>query len=301
MTKPDFIIIGAAKSGTTTLYKYLCRHPQIYMSTPKEPDFFSLDQNYTKGIEWYKSLFEKAKPSQICGEASTTYSRWHQHPQTAERMAKHLPDVKLIYIMRHPIDRAYSFYAYRLRRSQYNREFLAARDELMEAKTFEEAIAQQSEFIDSSYYLEQIERYLQFYPKESFLFLLMEDLINYPMDVVTNIFDFVGVDSDVKLIKEEAIVANKADDDSKKFFRRYFRESVQGIPGIKSVTQLLPKSLKQSFYRIAYNLNPKKLYKQQYVPPQILPETRNLLIEKFREPNYRLSQFLNRDLSHWNQ
>ena len=54
MTKPDFIIIGAAKSGTTTLYEYLCRHPQIFMSTPKEPDFFSLDQNYTKGIEWYE-------------------------------------------------------------------------------------------------------------------------------------------------------------------------------------------------------------------------------------------------------
>ena len=142
MSKPDFIIIGAAKSGTTTLYQYLCRHPQIYMSTPKEPDFFSLDMNYHKGIEWYESLFDGAKPEQICGEASTTYSRWHQHPKAAERISQYLPKVKLIYIMRHPVDRAYSFYAYRFKRSQHNRQFLEARNELMMARTFEEAIAE---------------------------------------------------------------------------------------------------------------------------------------------------------------
>ncbi|WP_048321155.1 sulfotransferase domain-containing protein [Crocosphaera watsonii] len=301
MTKPDFIIIGAAKSGTTTLYEYLCRHPQIFMSTPKEPDFFSLDQNYTKGIEWYESLFEEAKPHQICGEASTTYSRSHQHPNTAERIAKHLPDVKLIYIMRHPIDSAYSFYAYRLRRSQYNREFLAARNELMEAKTFEEGIAQQSEFIDSSHYLEQIEKYLPFYPQESFLFLFMEDLISNPMGVVTKIFDFLGVDFDIKLMNKEAIVANKADDDSEKFFRRRLSKSIQAIPLAKSASQLLPKSLKQTFYQIGYNFGNGKWTNQEYVPPQMLPETRTMLIEKFREPNHRSSQFLSRDLSHWNQ
>lgn len=301
MTKPDFIIIGAAKSGTTTLYKYLSRHPQIYMSRIKEPDFFSLDKNYAKGIHWYNSLFEGAKPSQLCGEASTTYSRWHQYPKTVERLTKHLPDVKLIYIMRHPIDRAYSFYAYRLRRSQYNREFLAARNELMEAKTFEEAIAQQSEFIDSSYYLEQIEKYLPFYPRESFLFLLMEDLIDNPMNVMNQIFEFLGVDSNVKLIQEEPIIANKADDDAKKFFLWNLRKSVQAIPLVKSTAQLLPKSFKKSFYEIVYKLSYKKLNHQEYVPPKMLPETRKMLIEKFREPNDRLSQFLERNLSHWNQ
>ena len=91
--KVNLFIVGAPKAGTTSLHHYLKEIPEILMSKRKEPDFFSLDQNYTKGIEWYESLFEEAKPHQICGEASTTYSRSHQHPNTAERIAKHLPDV----------------------------------------------------------------------------------------------------------------------------------------------------------------------------------------------------------------
>ncbi|NER32103.1 MAG: sulfotransferase domain-containing protein, partial [Symploca sp. SIO1C4] len=75
MRLPDFLIIGAAKSGTTTLYKYLCRHPQICMSNPKEPDFFAIDHIYDQGIDWYSSLFSEARLKQVCGEASTTYTR----------------------------------------------------------------------------------------------------------------------------------------------------------------------------------------------------------------------------------
>ena len=131
---PDFIIIGAAKSGTTSLYKYLCRHPQIFMCTPKEPDFFSIDANYFKGIDWYYSLFNEASPTQVCGEASTTYSRWHQHPKAAERIYQSLGQVKLIYIMRHPVDRAYSFYVHRFKGSLH-------KPELAVSNTFEETIS----------------------------------------------------------------------------------------------------------------------------------------------------------------
>ena len=73
---PDFFIIGSAKSGTTTLYRYLCRHPNIFMSTPKEMSFFSKDKEYERGVEWYASLFADASENQLCGEASTTYTRW---------------------------------------------------------------------------------------------------------------------------------------------------------------------------------------------------------------------------------
>ncbi len=301
MTKPDFIIIGAAKSGTTTLYQYLCRHPQIYMSTPKEPDFFSLDSNYTKGIEWYESLFDEAKPHQICGEASTTYSRWHQHPLAVERIANHLPHVKLIYIMRHPVDRAYSFYVHRLGGSQLNPELASARNELITAETFEEAIIQQSEFIDSSYYWEQIEKYLPFFPPESFLFLLMEDLINEPTNVLIKICQFLGVDDNVDLMPKGAIIANQAGDKSKKFHQRQLRQSIKSIPLVKYATKLFPKHFKKSIYEILGQLRNNNEKTKLYVPPKMLPETRQSLIDKFREPNQKLAQFLNRDLSHWNQ
>ena len=75
---PDFIIIGSAKSGTTSLYDYLLEHPLIYMSNPKEPCFFDENVAWDKGVAWYSSLFSGAENDQICGEASTNYTRWPQ-------------------------------------------------------------------------------------------------------------------------------------------------------------------------------------------------------------------------------
>ena len=112
---PDFIIIGAAKAGTTTLHHYLDLNPQIYMSSPKEPCFFSDDEIYVKGVDWYSSLFSSAKPDQACGEASTRYSPYPQYTEAAPRMAELLPHVKLIYIMRHPVDRAYSHHVHEMK------------------------------------------------------------------------------------------------------------------------------------------------------------------------------------------
>jgi hypothetical protein len=301
MNKPEFIIIGAAKSGTTTLYEYLCRHPQVFMSTPKEPDFFSLDANYQQGLEWYQDLFSSAQPDKVCGEASTTYSRLHQHPKTVERLAKVLPDVKLIYVMRHPVDRAYSFYRYRFKGSQENPQFLAERNELMTAKTFEEGIEQHSEFLDSSYYLYQIEKYLEYYPKASFLFLLMEDLIEQPAETLSKICHFLGVDPNIDLTQTGEVVANKGSDRPEWYVRNQLTAPLKAIPGVGSVSGLLPKSWKDQAYKMIRGLNYKQWKSAQYVPPPMQPATRQMLLEKFRDPNQKLAEFLNRDLSHWNQ
>jgi hypothetical protein len=294
MTMPDFLIIGAAKSGTTTLYEYLCQHPKIYMSHPKEPDFFALDSHYAKGLEWYSSLFSDAKPDGICGEASTTYSRLQQHPQAAKRIAQNLPNVKLIYIMRHPVERAYSFYVHRLKGARH-------KPELAVPNTFEEAIEQQSEFLDSSYYLQQIEEYLQFFPKESFLFLLMEDLIKNPVGTVNQVFNFIGADPQVDLNSDSPIVANKASDNPAWFVRSQLMSPFKALPGAKAIGSLLPKNFKNLAYQAIERLNYDSWVKQQYLPPPMLPETRQKLLAQFAEPNQKLAEFLNRDLSHWNQ
>lgn len=291
---PDFIIIGAAKSGTTTLYEYLCRHPQIYMCTPKEPDFFSIDANYAKGIDWYYSLFNDAKPTQICGEASTTYSRWHQHPLAVERIHKALPKVKLIYIMRHPVDRAYSFYIHRFKASLHKPQYAVS-------NTFEETIKQQSEFIESSYYLEQIEKYLQFFSQESFLFLLMEDLIERPAATLKKILSFINVEPQINLIEQKKIVANKAGDYPEWFIKKQLLNPLKKVPGVNLVSSMLPEQVKSSVYQTIKKAKYKEWKNSQFVPPPMLPETRAMLIDRFREPNLKLAKFLNRDLSHWNQ
>lgn len=300
MNQPNFIIIGAAKSGTTTLYKYLCRHPQVYMSQPKEPDFFSLDSNYARGIDWYQSLFTSAQSSQVCGEASTTYSRLQQYPKTVERLVDFLPNAKLIYIMRHPVDRAYSFYTYRFKGSQQNPEFLAARNELVTAKTFEQAIENNSDLIDSSDYLYQINKYLEYYPRESFLFLLMEDLIRQPQEEVKKICNFIGVDPTINLMPEGQIVANRASDRPEWYVRQQLTSGLKSIPGARLVKSLLPKAVKDTAYQTIKSFRYKQWKSQQYMPPPMRPETRQSLLEQFQEPNQKLAEFLGRDLSHWN-
>lgn len=303
MNYPDFLIIGAAKSGTTTLYKYLLEHPQVYMSTPKEPDFFSVDRNYSKGMAWYSSLFEAAQPGQICGEASTTYSRLQQYPHTVERMHQALPQVKLIYIMRHPVERAYSFYVHRYKGWRYNPELAASRGELVE-DTFEKTIAQQPEFIDSGYYLYQIEQYLKCYPRESFLFFLMEDLIQNPFETTQKIFDFIGVDPAQSLNQDREIVANKAGDHPEHVLKRELTKPLKSIPGVSVISKMVPQGVKDAAYQTLKQLKYtdwKTDNAQYYQPPSMLDETRHILLEKYHESNQKLAEFLQRDLSHWSQ
>ncbi|MGL5080471.1 MAG: sulfotransferase family protein [Microcoleaceae cyanobacterium] len=301
MQKPNFIIIGAAKSGTTTLYQYLCRHPHVYMSKPKEPDFFSLDQNYARGMNWYSSLFEKAEPDQVCGEASTTYSRLQRHPKTVERLAEALPNVKLIYIMRHPVDCAYSFYAFRFKGSQQNPDFLAARNELTTARTFEEAIQQSSEFVESSCYTYQIERYLEVFPKTSLLPVLMEDLIKKPVEVMGTICNFIGVDPTLDLTQAGEVIANTASDRPEWYVKQQLTASLKSVAGMNLISGMLPKGIKDQVYQVVKKLKYTGWTSEQYTPPPMLHETRQMLLEKFQEPNQKLVEFLNRDLSHWNQ
>ena len=110
MRLPNFLVIGAAKAGTTTVYQYLKQHPQVYMSPRKEPHFFS--KNGTKDypiptLEDYQALFQEASDEIAIGEASTSYLT---HPQTAERIQYHIPHAKLIAILRDPANRTYSLY-----------------------------------------------------------------------------------------------------------------------------------------------------------------------------------------------
>ncbi|MGF1499202.1 MAG: sulfotransferase domain-containing protein [Elainellaceae cyanobacterium] len=298
MRLPDFLVIGAAKAGTTTIFEYLCKHPQVFIPHWKEVSFFALDHLYGRGLEWYASCFSDAGPNQVCGEASTRYSRLEQHPKTLERMVPVLKDPKFIYILRHPVDRAYSFYVYRFKGAKHKPE-LAVPD------TFEETIETVDEFLDSSNYMAQIERYLQYYPRESFLFLLMEDLIRDPAGVMGQIFSFIGVDDQVDVVGATPIASNKASDYPEWYVQSQLLEPIKSLPLVQEVSKAFPKDLRQNLRNSVYKVLKKYRYRQwaeeQYLPPPMRPETRQMLLERFEEPNRRLSEFLGRDLSHWSK
>ncbi|MEB3358013.1 MAG: sulfotransferase domain-containing protein [Synechococcales bacterium] len=298
MRLPDFVIIGAAKAGTTTLFEYLCKHPQIYIPSRKEISFFSVDYIYDRGLDWYSSLFDDAKPGQLCGDASTKYSRLEQYPKTLERMVPVLKNPKFIYILRHPVDRAYSFYIHRFKGAKH-------KPELAVPGTFEEAIKVVDEFLDSSHYMVQIEQYLRYYPRESFLFLLMDDLIQNPSEVMGQVLRFIGADDQIDIVQEGPIVANKASDYPDWYVQSQLLKPIKSLPLFEKLSGLFPKDLRHSLRNSIYQLLKKRQYNQwveeQALPPRMRPETRQMLLERFEEPNRRLAEFLGRDLSHWSQ
>lgn len=177
MPLPNFIIIGAMKAGTTSLHENLKLHPEIGMSNFKEPNYFT--RAYFKDLEWYQSIFSKGKVKY--GEASPSYTLRQQFPETAERIFKTVPQVKLIYILRDPIDRIISHLHHNLYRDRFN------------LNNVNKEVLENPGYINTSKYYFQITSYLKFFDRDDILFVDMANLKKNPSDVLNEICDFIGV------------------------------------------------------------------------------------------------------------
>ncbi len=184
MTLPTFIVIGAAKSGTTSLAAYLRSHPDIGLAADKEPHFFSA--NWDKGIDWYYDQFAHVAAAPAIGEASTTYAMAPDFPETPSRIASVVPGVKLIYLIRFPVHRIRSQYAHNL-------------DRALESRPLGEAIRRDPSYLDVTRYDMQIRRFLDHIPEEQLKVVVSEQLRAERDSTVRGILDFIGVDSSVEL------------------------------------------------------------------------------------------------------
>ncbi len=295
MRQPDFIIIGAAKCGTTSLYKNLIRHPHIFMCTPKEPTFFAIDGLYNKRMGWYHDLFKEAGEYQICGEASTNYTNWPKYPDTATRIAKHLPNAKLIYMIRHSVDRAYSHYAQLIENER------ARNPDLKVNETFEEHIRHDRSVIDSSNYMLQIEQYLQFYPREAFLFLMLDDFKNFPEQTLQVTLEFLGLEYEPELLAADVVATNIKSEKDEWTLRSRLLAPFMAIPGAQFIADRMPKKVKNSIYSLMKKTPYRRRIEQEYISAPMLQETREELLEYFKGPNRKLAEFIGRDLTHWQQ
>lgn len=181
---PTFIIIGAAKSGTTSLSAYLRSHPQVFLTAPKEPHFFSIQ--WERGLSWYEGLYEGSDTHPARGEASTSYTQAPHHQGVPERIASVVPDAKLIYILRNPIDRIRSQYVHYLDRGR-------------EDRPLRQAVAENAMYLDGSRYAFQIETYLEHFDRQQLLVLSSEELRRNRPGVLRTAFDFIGVDPEVEV------------------------------------------------------------------------------------------------------
>lgn len=183
---PNVVIVGAQKCGTTALHSYLHRHPEIMMSTPKELNFF-LDApaagTWDRGIDWYRSKFDPSFP--VRGESSPDYSAHPLYEHAPERMALHIPDAKLIFLVRDPIDRARAGYVHHY----------AARAERRSLR--DALLAPDSPHIWRSRYHHQLCRWLEHYPMERILILEQQELMRKRRPTLKRVWRFLGVRENV--------------------------------------------------------------------------------------------------------
>ena len=180
---PDFIIIGAMKCGTSTVNAYFEDHPDIFMVRGQEPNFFSHDDRFAQGTDWYEALFAEGADARLRGEGSNDYVNAARFPEAAARMAAYKPDLKLIYILRHPVERIISAW---IQMRADSRDMVPA--------TLDGAVIQQPEiFVDQSLYWSNLSRYRAHFPDAQIHIGFMEDLKADPDGFFAEICDFLGV------------------------------------------------------------------------------------------------------------
>jgi hypothetical protein len=193
---PDFIIAGAPRSGTTWLYELLDRHPAVYMAKPRspEPKFFLVDELYALGLTRYAEWFAPAKADQRAGEKSTNYL---ESPVAAERIARDLPRVKLIFILREPVARAYSNYLWSRMNGKEDADFrtaIAREDERERDVATPLRYARPHAYFSRGLYVDLLQPYFDRFSREQILVLRFEDLINTAALVASRLHTFLEVE-----------------------------------------------------------------------------------------------------------
>ena len=202
---PNFLIIGAQKAGTTSLYGYLYQHPQILRARKKEVHYFDL--NYSNGLQWYRSHFAPRHlidtyPRRITGEASPYYLF---HPLSASRIHCDLPGVKLIVLLRNPVDRAISHYFHAVQKGEEDLPIWRAFEEeehrlemefekMLLDPSYQSTAFQRHSYKARGIYVTQIERFMELFGMDDILILKAEDMFQDYRQTLHMTYAFLGVD-----------------------------------------------------------------------------------------------------------
>jgi hypothetical protein len=288
---PTFIMVGAAKAGTTALYWYLAEHPQIFMSPMKETNYFAygLDERGTllygdpelhrfrvRSWDEYLALFAGGGGADAIGEVSPIYL---ECPQAAARIRARLPEARILCILREPVDRAYSDYLMYLR--SRGRRLDPERD-LTAASAWARP---DSHWMRIGRYHDMLSRYVEAFPRDRIRVSLFDDLTRDPLGLVQGMYGTLGVDP--------AFVPDL--------------ETPHNVGGVPSNMRLERLLTSHRLRAIAEPLVPRRLADRVRRirtgnlrrPPALPPELRSELLEHFREDIGRTSELIGRSLQHW--
>jgi hypothetical protein len=233
---PNFLIIGAQRSGTTALYNYLSQHPDIILPYRKEIHYFS--HYYSRGIFWYRAHFLITQKGQITGEASPYYLF---HPLAPVRVKKVLPHVKIIIILRNPTERAYSHYWHEVRYSFEKLSFRQAiaketgrltgeEEKIKKEKNYYSFAHDHYSYLSRGVYVKQIKRWRKFFSPQQMLILNYLDLRIKPQAVLDKVFVFLGLKPQpIEPIKPPAPSYPPLESELKQYLDNYFKSLNQEL------------------------------------------------------------------------
>lgn len=241
--KPNFIVVGQAKCGTTSLCDLLQGHPEIFFSKPKEPRYFSNMDNYGDplALEEYLSLFSNVNNEAVVGEGSTNYTHPDFVEATSKRIYEYIPACKIIYMVRHPLRRIESDWRMRVREGWAEEDINVA-------------VKSNLSLISHSLYWRNFSPYTRYFPEEHRLVIFLEDFVINPRAELIKCLSFLGVDDQV-LLEEPARKRNAATD--------FYTESsiikkISTIRALNRIKKLTPEKLKllaKRLFRVEYRYN----------------------------------------------
>lgn len=264
--KVNFMVIGAARSATTNISSLLANHPSISFSKPKEPQFFSED-NWRDDIEKYNGLFIK-KPNAIYGEGSTNYAkRPYYNKNIVNDIKSYNPDMKFIYIVRHPLDRIVSNYKFDIERGYMN-------------TSFTKAITENPFYIEVSKYYYQIARYLEVFPASNIKIIFFEDFINKQQLVFNDVCEFLEISKiEIDTIKQNNNATSKGTIGHHKYDN--------------------PETLAQWVGKIRNYLLRSLNIKTKKISVAIDSDIKEFIFQKLNDDISSFEKLTKRDLSHW--
>jgi len=287
---PNFIVIGAAKAGTTSLHWYLTEHPQVFVTPVKDPSYFAYGVDVEGRLLWgepefhsfpvrslreYERQFADADDAAAIGEVSTMYL---ECPQSAARIRELLPAARIICSIRHPVDRAYSDYVMYLRHR--GRRFDPARD----LTATSDWARPDSRWMRIGRYHEQLSRYFDAFPRDQILVVLFDDLKRDPLRFMQDVYRFLNVDP--TFVPDFATPHAPGGLPVSPTLERLFVRS-----GRSGVRPWVPRPVANWVRRLRI---------RTFRPTPPLPkELRNELTRHFEDDIARTSELIGRGLDHW--
>ena len=273
---PNFLIVGAQKSGTTTLYDILNNHPEVNMSKIKEVNYFTSEKKMSKGLKFYSSFFYKKKATQkITGEASPGYMNNLYIPKLIKNQ---LGDVKIIMILRNPVKRAYSQY-------WDNRRHLSeslTESEIIGRYLTDEYSSKSKGYFSRGVYIKYVEEYLKYFKRDNLHIIIFEELLDNQKKELKKLYNFLKIDDSDQFLN--LYISSNSSMIWNNNFYKFFLQNPK-------YNKYISKHLRRFFFF-------GKKYKYKYP----LPTDNNLkILQEFYKPwNRKLEFFLDKELNYWN-